>query len=102
MAEMMRRATANALELTRTELRDTSGVVLTSVEQIIALDRGIFAFKPSNGFLLKLSGGHQRSWRPGLWCRLGNRIGVGGMTPGYQTKFMAEMISAMIAERDGA
>ena len=101
MAERMRRATSNAIELTRRELRDTRGTVLASVDQIVGVDRGMFAFKPSNGFLLKLTDKAPRSWHPGMWWRLGARIGVGGMTPGHQTKFMAEMISAMIAERDG-
>ncbi len=101
MAERMRRATARVIELTRAELRDTSGTVLTPVDQIVSVDRGMFAFKPSNGFLLKLSGKAPRVWQPGMWWRMGARIGVGGMTPGHQAKFMAEMISAMIAERDG-
>ena len=54
IAERMRRATAHALELTNTELRDTRGVVLTHVDHITGLDRGMFAFKPSNGFLLSI------------------------------------------------
>ncbi|WP_415921866.1 hypothetical protein [Tateyamaria sp. SN6-1] len=101
IAEKMRRATAQVIELTRTELRDTTGRVLSPVEDIVSVDRGMFAFKPSNGFLLKVATKGDRAWRPGMWWRLGNRIGVGGMTPGHQAKFMAEMISAMIAERDG-
>ncbi len=100
IAEMMRKATALSLELTNSELRDSEGTVLAQVEDIMSLDRGVFAFKPSNGFLLRLSKSEGRTWRPGLWWRLGNRIGVGGMTPGPQTKFMAEMIAAMIAQRD--
>ena len=100
IAEQMRRATAYALELTEAELRDTSGVVIARVEDMVSLDRGAFAFKPSNGFLIRLKSGEGRQWRPGMWWRLGARIGVGGMTPGPQTKFMAEMISAMIAQRD--
>lgn len=101
MAEQMRRATARKIELTREALRDTNGTVLALVAQIVSVDRGMFAFKPSNGFLLKLEVAEPRSWHPGMWWRLGKRIGVGGMTPGHQSKFMAEMISAMIAERDG-
>ncbi len=101
IAEQMRRATALVLELTETELRDSSGVVLALTADMQAIDRGMFAFKPSNGFLLKLSTGEGRKWRPGMWWRLGKRLGIGGMTPGHQTKFMAEIISAMIAERDG-
>jgi len=99
IGEQMRRATLLILELTPEELRDSSGTVLARTEDIESLDRGMFAFKPSNGFLLRLKSGADRRWRPGLWWRLGSRIGVGGMTPGHQAKFMAEIISAMIAER---
>lgn len=100
IAEQMRRATNTALELTEHELRDTSGVLIARVENMVAIDRGAFAFKPSNGFLIRLSSGQGRVWRPGMWWRIGSRIGVGGMVPGPQTKFMAEMIAAMIAQRD--
>ncbi len=100
IAEQMRRATNTALELTEHELRDTSGVLIARVENMVAIDRGAFAFKPSNGFLIRLSSGQGRVWRPGMWWRIGSRIGVGGMVPGPQTKFMAEMIAAMIAQRE--
>ncbi|MBY5931527.1 hypothetical protein KUV51_00840 [Tateyamaria omphalii] len=99
IAEKMRRATALTLELTPEELRDSSGQVVARTADIASLDRGMFAFKPSNGFLLRLTHSGERAWRPGLWWRLGNRVGVGGMTPGHQAKFMAEILSAMIAER---
>lgn len=102
IAEQMRRATANALELTEHELRDSSGLVVARVDNIAAIDRGMFAFKPSNGFLIRLASGMERRWRPGMWWRIGNRVGVGGMVPGPQTKFMAEMISAMIAQRESS
>ncbi|WP_299281115.1 hypothetical protein [uncultured Tateyamaria sp.] len=102
IAEQMRRATAVRLELTMEALRDSNGDLLARVEDIAAIDRGMFAFKPSNGFLLRLSEPAARTWRPGLWWRMGSRIGVGGMTPGHQAKFMAEMISAMIAERSNS
>ncbi|WP_299043568.1 hypothetical protein [uncultured Tateyamaria sp.] len=99
IAEKMRRATALTLELTPEELRDSSGALVARTEDILSIDRGMFAFKPSNGFLLRLQASNGRAWRPGLWWRLGNRVGVGGMTPGHQAKFMAEILSAMIAER---
>ncbi|MEP2640580.1 hypothetical protein [Roseobacter sp.] len=100
VADAMRRSTAHVLELTRTELRDSGGVVIAKVDNMVGIDRGTFAFKPSNGFLLQL---HEvngaRTWRPGLWWRVGRRVGVGGMTPGRQTKYMAEMIAVMLADR---
>lgn len=100
-AMRMEQATRLQLELTETELRDSTGLVLARIENIQSMDRGMFAFKPSNGFLITLKTPTSRVWRPGLWWRFGRRIGVGGMTPGSQTKFMAEMISAMLAQRDG-
>ncbi|WP_147112795.1 hypothetical protein [Tateyamaria sp. syn59] len=99
IAEKMRRATALTLELTPEELRDSTGQIVARTEDIHSIDRGMFAFKPSNGFLLRLNTSGDRAWRPGLWWRLGNRVGIGGMTPGHQAKFMAEILSAMIAER---
>ncbi|MEP1200324.1 hypothetical protein [Tateyamaria sp.] len=99
IAELMRRATAVTLELTREELRDSIGVVLARIDDVTGLDRGMFAFKPSNGFLLRLNNKKPRAWRPGLWWSLGSRIGVGGMTPAHEAKFMAEIIANLLAER---
>ena len=66
-----------------------------------SVDRGLFAFKPSNGFVVVLSQGGWRGWAPGLWWRLGRRLGVGGVTSAAQAKAMAEILSIEIARRDG-
>ncbi|WP_425044003.1 hypothetical protein [Primorskyibacter sp. S87] len=96
-------ATSLRIELTDTELRCSDGTMIAEVADIVAMDRGFFAFKPSNGFLIKTgSACGARTWRPGLWWRMGRRIGIGGVTPGSQTKFMSETIAAMMAKRDGA
>ncbi|MCV3272600.1 hypothetical protein [Roseobacter sinensis] len=100
VADAMRRSTSHVLELTRSELRERGGRVIAEVDTITGIDRGAFAFKPSNGFLLRLDAPGTRQWRPGLWWRVGRRVGVGGMTPGRQTKYMAEIIAVMLAERD--
>ena len=100
IADKMRRATASRIELTGRALRDQDGTVIALIEDIESLDRGAFAFKPSNGFLMKLKQGEGREWRPGLWWRIGRRIGVGGMTPGSETKLMSELITGMITMRD--
>lgn len=99
-ADAMRRGTASAVELTETELRDADGTVIARIADIDSMDRGFFAFKPSNGFLIKTKTPDVRVWRPGLWWRVGRRIGIGGMTPGHQTKFMSEILAAMMAQRD--
>ena len=98
-AYRMRMATRGWLELTATELRTNDGVTIARVADIRSLDRGMFAFKPSNGFMLRLNAKTPRSWHPGLWWSLGDRVGVGGVTSAHQTKAMAEIIAAMIAVR---
>ena len=92
-AEKLRRATLNVIELTETEVRDSSGIVLARMDEIALVDRGVFAFKPSNGFTLVLHSKKPRGWAPGLWWRLGRRVGVGGVTSAGQAKFMAEQIA---------
>ena len=95
--EQLRRATSLVLELTDEGLRDTSGRWLARWDEIAAVERGAFALKPSNGFVLKLKEPGQRTWVPGLWWRVGNRVGVGGVTPMRATKFMGEQMSLRLA-----
>ncbi len=92
-------ATADTIELTRSSLRTGSGLVICSLDEIEAVDRGVFAFKPSNGFLIKTRSSGANAWAPGLWWRLGRRIGIGGMTAAAETKFMSEMLTAMLVEQ---
>lgn len=99
-AEKVRRVTEHGLELTETELRDTQGTVLALITDIEGLDRGFFAFKPSNGFLIRTKTPGTRAWRPGMWWRFGRRIGIGGVMPASQTKMMAEALAFTIARRD--
>ena len=99
LAERMRRATATVLELTADELRDSTGRVLARVEDIEKIDRGVFAFKPSNGFVLKTKESEPAAWAPGLWWRIGRRVGVGGVVPSAPAKYMAEVIGAWIETR---
>lgn len=99
MAERMRRATEAHLELTASELRTSTGQTVARVEDIEAVERGAFAFKPSNGFLVRTRTPADRVWQPGLWWRMGRRIGIGGVTPGHQSKQMADIIAALLLER---
>jgi len=98
LAGKMWRATGTVIELTNAELRCNDGTVIARVDQIKSVDRGTFAFKPSNGFMLRLNEKAPRVWYPGLWWRLGRRVGIGGVTSAAQTKAMAEIIAAMIAK----
>ena len=99
LARRMYHATALILELTDHEIRDSSGARLVTVADIVQIDRGFFAFKPSNGLLLYASAPSKAVWQPGLWWRMGKRIGIGGMTPGHQSKAMAEIIAIKLAQR---
>lgn len=96
----MRRVTEHAIELTATELRDSSGECIVMVADIDTLDRGFFAFKPSNGFLIRSRTPGSRVWRPGMWWRFGRRIGIGGVMPAPQTKMMSETLAMLIADQD--
>lgn len=100
IGEVMRRATDVSVELTDSGLRDSAGVLIAEMENIASIDRGMFAFKPSNGFLLRTTTRAPFHWRPGVWWRYGKSIGVGGMTPAGQAKAMSEIIAIKLAQRE--
>lgn len=100
VAERLRRATQIEIVLTQTEVRDSDGRVLALLDDVVSVERGAFALKPSNGFTLVLRARAPRVWVPGMWWRLGRRVGVGGATPAGPAKFMAERIALKIAVRD--
>ncbi|WP_109468146.1 hypothetical protein [Albibacillus kandeliae] len=100
LGEKMRRATRTRVELTEEGLYDTDGTLIAKVADIEAVERGMLAFKPSNGMMIRTRTPGARAWRPGLWWRVGRRIGIGGVTPGQQGRMLADMLAAMIAERE--
>jgi hypothetical protein len=93
-ADAMRRAVP--LVLTAEALTDADGRVLARLENIRKVERGTFAIKPSNGFVLILDRSLGRTWVPGQWWRLGRRVGVGGIFSGTEAKFMADLIAMRI------
>lgn len=101
LAERMRQATNEVIELTGTQLRTSRGEVLAELDQVLRVDRGTFAFKPSNGFIMVLRAAGKRRWQPGMWWRIGRRVGVGGITSAAQAKAMAEVIQAQIVAAEG-
>jgi hypothetical protein len=98
-ADHMRRATAARVELTEEGLRDSDGVMIVALADVLKVERGLFAFKPSNGFLIHTKATQVRGWRLGLWWRFGKRVGIGGMMPVHQTKVMAERIAMLLEDR---
>ena len=98
LGEKMRRATRSWLDVTEEEVVDGSGTVLARIDEIESVERGLFAFKPANGFVLVLKARRSGHWAPGLWWRSGRRVGGGGVTSRAEAKLMAEQI-AMLADR---
>jgi hypothetical protein len=96
------RGSAVALVLDERGLFQEDGVPVAPLEAIAAVDRAVFTFKPSNGFLVVLRAPLGRAWVPGMWWRMGRRVGIGGMTGGAQTRMVADTLSMMVAQRDGA
>ena len=97
-AQRLWTATGGRLELTRTELRTGDGRILTTLSNVQGVDRGVFAFKPSNGFLVNLKEPCGAGWSPGLWWQRGRMIGVGGVVRGGEARAMAEI---MMAAKEG-
>lgn len=100
LAVRLWQATGVALELTPLALREAGGGrVLASLADVRAVNSGTFALKPSNGFLLVTRDPAPLAWAPGLWWRIGRRVGVGGVTGRIEARVMAEMLTATLAER---
>lgn len=93
------RVTKTGLYLTKEGLFDGEGTRICALDNMREVDRGLFAFKPSNGFLLRLREPVGYGWAPGLYWRIGKRLGVGGATQPAQAKAMADIIDVMILER---
>ena len=65
----MLNATSRGLVLSDAGLSDTEGRLVAALDKIEKVERGVFAFKPSNGFVLLLKSPMPRAWEPGLWWR---------------------------------
>ncbi|MDN5788764.1 hypothetical protein [Pseudorhodobacter sp.] len=95
-AWLLWQGTQRALELTRSELRDDSGRVLARISDVREVSRGAFAMKPSQGFTLRLHRGGTFVWVPGLWWRMGRRVGIGGVTASQPSRRMADQITLLL------
>lgn len=94
-------ATRAGLVLTDAGLAEEGGRMLAPLAGIEKVDRGLLAFKPSGGFVVLLDTPGGFGWAPGLWWRLGRRLGVGGTTTPMEGRAMADLLTAMVARRDG-
>ncbi|WP_425091077.1 hypothetical protein [Tropicimonas sp. S265A] len=100
LANATGKATAQSLHLREDGLFSADGVRLVDLADIRAVERGAFAFKPSNGFLLRLKTKQPRGWAPGLWWRWGHLMGIGGVTNKVDANIMAETLATMLVRRD--
>lgn len=99
-AYRLRLATMDGLVLTPAGLRTISGRTLVGVDNVARVDRGVLAFRPSNGFMVRLKRPGAAGWAPGLWWQVGRRLGVGGTLSGGQAKAMADLLADMVAEQE--
>ena len=90
------RSGRKTLSLTDQGLIDSDGTVICEITNISSVERGTFAFRPSNGFLVRLRDAGPFVWEPGMWWRIGKRLGVGGILNASQAKLMADMLSARV------
>lgn len=93
------RVTKHGLYLTKEGLFDGQNEQVCALYNMAEVDRGVFAFKPSNGFLVRLHEAEPKGWAPGLYWRLGRRLGVGGATHPAQNRQLAQAIEVLIMER---
>jgi len=94
------RATRHRIELTEAGLFDAGGRAICAMDDIRDVERGVFAFKPSGGFVVRLRRAPGRGWAPGLWWRFGRQVGIGGVTPAAQGKVMADILALHLSRRD--
>ncbi len=100
LSTRMWQATKARIDLTDAGLISSDGTMIVALDEIVGVERGVLATKPSNGFVLRTKTAGPRQWQPGLWWRLGRRVGIGGVTPGGQSKTMSELIAVILADRD--
>ena len=72
-------STETGLVLTTEGLFGADGRVFCRFEDIEKVDRGLFAFRPSGGFVIICKQRVKRGWAPGLWC---GRLGGGSVLAG--------------------
>lgn len=96
------RVGGRAVRLTGAGLVESAtGRAIAPMARIVRVERGAFAFKPSGGFLVTLDSRLPAAWAPGLWWRLGRRVGIGGIAQPGSARAMADTLAAELARRGG-
>ena len=95
-ASVVASATSASIRLIQKGLVTSDKIIVAELDNIKAVERGLFALKPSSGFVILLKKPMPLVWKPGLWWRFGRRIGIGGATTAAEGKIMAEAIQSML------
>lgn len=97
LGRTMHRGTQHGIELTDEGLFMTDGTELARLDQIAKVDRSPFALKPTNGFAVVFKDKQPKGWVPGMYWRLGKRLGVGGVTSPGDSKYIADQLALRVA-----
>ena len=98
-ASVVASATSASILLIQKGLITSDKIIVAELDNIKEVERGLFALKPSSGFVIFLKKPMPLVWKPGLWWRFGRRIGIGGATTAAEGKIMAEAIQASLINR---
>ncbi len=96
----MWRETKGYLVFSDAGLVDDQGDILIAMDNIDRVDRSLFAFKPTNGFIVVSKVKQPLAWKPGLWWCIGHRLGIGGVTHAGQAKLLADVMTLHLANEN--
>ena len=86
------KAKQTGVKLTKLGIYDLNNTLLYRTSDIKYLDRGIFAIKPANGFIIHLNKPLAFHWHPGLfWC-IRKRLAIGGLLSKQECKAFADLL----------
>lgn len=88
------------IEFDGSELRTQDGVVIAKLQDIVSVQTGIFALRPSNGFMMVMKDSERVPTRPGIYWRQGRHIGVGGLLQAAEAKAIGRALQFAVAKRD--
>ncbi len=83
----------DCLRWTAAGLVDGTDQIIAPRADVVSVERSAMAMRPSNGFSLRLSRRLGFAWKPGLYWRIGRRVGVGGLTSPGLAKALADHIA---------
>ncbi|RFP87318.1 hypothetical protein DZK27_11720 [Rhodobacteraceae bacterium 63075] len=92
------RDTEVSVRLVEDRLEESTGELIVTLDQVEEVVRGHLAFRPSNGFSLKLREEAEPRWRMGLWWRAGKRAAFGGAASSVQTRQLADALEKRLGQ----